>query len=231
MILWFLLWGQGISAMPIASIPWILVNVSAGYHSVAAPLPAAGTICTTFCCSTAKGHGGHTKHEHTTSLWKSTEMWNPSLLFDHNKVPQMFKLGLMWCLGSFPCNLVRNAAAGWLQAGSRRGCPGTSGSPRHPSHACGCAWAVWEGGQRCAASLRLPAPWLGNKSTWQERGCKHSRGTSEAVIQGVSRSAVGMGGERGAEGGGEERGELAGLFEYQALPHSRLRWQLHYLHI
>lgn len=95
------------------------------------------------------------------------------------------------------------------------------------------AWAVWEGGQRCAARLGLPAPWLGNKSTWQGQGCKHSRswGTSQAVIQGVSRSAVGMGGERGAEGGGEERGELAGLFEYQALPHSRLRWQLHYLHI
>lgn len=76
-------------------------------------------------------------------------------------------------------------------------------------------------------------PDLETKAFDRGKGAKHSwsQGTSEAVIQGVSRSAVGMGGERGAEGGGEERGELAGLFEYQALPHSRLRWQLHYLHI
>lgn len=127
-----------------------LVNMSAGYHLVAASLPAVCTICTMFCCSPAKGLGGHTKHEHATSLWKSTEVWNLSLLFDHNKVSQTFNLGLTWCLGSFPCNLVRTAAAGramvWL---SRRFsepwqpvCVGSVGSVRGWAAVCSQAGAA-----------------------------------------------------------------------------------------
>lgn len=83
---------------------------------------------------------------------------------------------------------------------------------------------------------QLCVPWLGNKSIWQGRECECSRslGVSEAVIRGVCRSAMGIGG--GGEAGGrrkrkEGEGELAGLFEYQALPQSGLRWQLHYLRI
>lgn len=126
-------------------------------------------------------------------------------------------------LGAFPASL----SGLLLQACA-------SVSPWHPmcvgsAGVCG-QWGVWAA---VCSQTEAAAPWLGNKSAWQGQECKHrrSQGTSEAVIRGVSRSAVGMGGERGAEGGGEERGELAGLFEYQALPHSRLRWQLHYLHI
>lgn len=131
--------------------------------------------------------------------------------------------GIHVVLGAFPASL----SGLLLQACA-------SVSPWHPmcvgsAGVCG-QWGVWAA---VCSQAEAAAPWLRNKSAWQGQECKHrrSQGTSEAVIQGVSRSAVGMGGERGAEGGGEERGELAGLFEYQALPHSRLRWQLHYLHI
>lgn len=235
MILWFHLWGQVMSAMPFANNPSTLVNMRAEHHLAAACLPAVQTVCTALCRSSARGHGRHANHERaifvSTLLKKFTWIWNLSLPLAHNKMPQTDT-------GSSPCKFARTDAAASLRAGPRHDCPGhpplISSQPMTP-HVCrqrGCAWAK-PGVQ--AAALRqpqLPIPWLGNKSVWQGQECRHSRsqGASEAVIQGVSRSAVGMGGEWGWRAA-VRREELAGLFEYQALPHSELCWQLHYLHI
>lgn len=233
MILWFHLWGQVMSAMPFANNPSTLVNMRAEHHLAAACLLSVHTVCTALCHSSARGHSRHAKRAIfiSTPLKKSTWIWNLSLPLAHNKMPQVN-------MGSSPCKFTGTDAAASLQAGPWRDCPGhsplISSQPRTP-RVCrqrGCAWA--KPGVRAAVCRQpqLPIPWLGNKSVWQGQECRHSRsrGASEAVIQGVSRSAVGTGGEWGWRAA-VRREELAGLFEYQALPHSGLCWQLHYLHI
>lgn len=171
MTLWFLLWEWGMSVLPFANT--LSPPVSSSHTLLGCRIPPS--------CAVLSKRG--TAHAQDMNLSPPPHIEYP---------PKSEALLLLLTITNHPGSQPGTSAVFW---------GALPANPAQMRHAVG-GMLVALSMLRCMVQPQLRAPQLGNKSTWRGQECKHSRGpgASEAVIQGVGRSAAGTGGAEGSAG-------------------------------